>query len=588
MTKPKSPDRRPPKKAEITAPEPPSKPKKDDLAEVERALSVLGGHHPEHERARREVTEAMKKKQVEGHGAAAVASKELRKRLAIGAAVAGAVALVGYLGWGRYAHAAAIERALEGPTATFAPRGFAPAATGEGRLDESVEPGCYVAVTPADGDGKLEVEHGGETLSGARSVGFCACTPEKVSVRGDGAVRLLRVEGKLVGNLDGLGAVEPRPATLSQRTEDCAAEQLDAWLAEKKLPAAPVDPAALDKDEKLAPLRVTGLVPVATLPAERSFALIDGGGESCFLAWSRDEADTLTVRLAGGARPIVGEKGGIAWCSASARLVTLWRQGKGHVTVARTQAARIAGLLGLKERVQRGAIFSPFTAWVAAEDLAWDAVQTLRGSAVSDADVALQGTETESKAGGDPRLVAVSILQGGSFVADRRGDVPYFCHPKPDSGALETLCAQLRPQTWRQTGALGSVGLAQAPLPFWLTVFAEVKEPELVKSLVALLILARRLQGDGFEPTTLAGVAEEQSGVSVTGRGGDDAVVAVGLGPKAPWVFPYSDGDEWQLAGEPRVVELKPGERAVLSSVQPPTVPKEQRRTVVFRRAARK
>jgi hypothetical protein len=147
------------------------------------------------------------------------------------------------------------------------------------------------------------------------------------------------------------------------------------------------------------------------------------------------------------------------------------------------------------------------------------------------------------------------------------------------------VCAELAPQTWRQTGVLGALGIAQAPLPFWLTIFGGVKDPELPKSLVALLILARRLRGDGFEPTTLAGVVEEPNGVSVIGRAGDDAVVAVGLGPIAPYVFPYSDGAEWQLSGEPRIVELAPGERAVLSSVEAPTAPREQRRTVVFRRA---
>jgi hypothetical protein len=587
VTKPKSPGRPPPRTAQKAPPEPPPQPK-DDLAEVERALSVLGGHHPEHERARREVTEAMAKARVKQASAAEVATRVFKKRLAIGSAAAAATGLVVFLVWGRHAHAVSVERALEAPTASFAARGFTTMATAEDHLEEAIEPGCYVVVSAADEDGKIELEHGGETLTGARSIGWCACTPEKATIRAPGALRLLRVDGKAVGNVDGLGAVEPRPVTLSQRSEDCAAEQLDAWLAEKKLPAAPVDPAALDASPKLVLLRRAGFSPVATLPPARSFSLIDGGGESCFVAWSDAPGDALTLRLPGGARPIVSEKGGVAWCSETARLVTLWRQGKGKVTVARTLAARVAGLLGLKERAARGAIFPSFTAWVAAEDLAWDATQALRGSAVSDAAVAITGTQIESTAGGDPRIVAISMLQGGSLVADRRGDVAYFCHPRLDAGALEGMCAQLAPQIWRQTGALGSVGVAQAPLPFWLTVFAGVKDPDVAKSLVALLILARRLQGDGFEPTTLAGVVEEESGVSVTGRGGDDAVVAVGLGPKAPWVFPYSDGTEWQLAGEPRVVDLKPGERVVLSSVHPPTVPKEQRRTVVFRRAAQK
>ena len=63
-----------------------------------------------------------------------------------------------------------------------------------------------------------------------------------------------------------------------------------------------------------------------------------------------------------------------------------------------------------------------------------------------------------------------------------------------------------------------------------------------------------------------------------------DAFVAVGLGPKEPWIFPYSDGIAWNLGEEPRIVELKPGERAFLSAVREPAIPKEARRTVVFRR----
>ena len=56
----------------------PSKPevKRGDLAEVERALSVLGGHHPEHERALRETNEARAKKRASDERAA----KEARKK----------------------------------------------------------------------------------------------------------------------------------------------------------------------------------------------------------------------------------------------------------------------------------------------------------------------------------------------------------------------------------------------------------------------------------------------------------------------------------------------------------------------------
>lgn len=567
---------------------PPSAPRpvpksKDDLAEVERALSILGGHHPEHERVRREAKEALANKRADDKIQAQKAQKHSLRRVGIVTLGIAAALAVGYWIWTGYAHSQAVERALEAPTLLFAERGFSPISTGEKRLEEAIGPGCYVAVTPSEGDGLMEVERGGETLKGERSIGWCACTPEKALVKSNTPLRLLRVDGKLVGNIDGLSAVEPRPRVMSSRAEDCAPEQLDTWLNEKKAPLSPVDPSPFERDAALAPLRSAGFAPLALLPKGSAFSLIDGGAATCFVAWSSRGTDFLTLRLQGGARPIAAKPGSIAWCSEKARLVTVWRQGQGDVLVVSTQAARVGGLLGVRERTFRAKL-PALTAWIATDELAWDAVETLRGSAVAEATIALEDKDPESRPGGDARIVAISMAPGGGFAADRRGDIPYFCHPKTDAGALQTVCGQLAAQTWRQTGALGSLGIAQAPLPFWLSVFSPVKDPELARSLVALLLLSRRLRGDGFEPTTLAGVVEEDNGVRVVGRAGDDAVVAVGLGPKAPWVFPYSDGEEWQLAGEPRIVDLAPGERAILTSVQTPTVPKEQRRTVVFRR----
>jgi hypothetical protein len=577
----KGPPRPPPR-----APGEPPKKKGDDLAEVERALSVLGGHHPEHERAMREIKEARAKKRADDAAKDRVVDAQTKKRVLVAVPVALAVIGVGWLVYARVVHAHQVERSLDGPTALFAARGFTPHATAERELEQTLDPGCFVAVTPAEGSGKLSVDHGGEALEGERSIGWCSCTQERAEVKADGPIRILRIDGRAVGNVDGLGAAEPRPRALSGRIEDCAAEQLDAWLADKKYTSAAVDPAPFEVDPALAPLRSAGFVPVAVVPKDAAFAVVDGATESCFLAFGKLE-DAISLRLAGGARP-VSAPGAIGWCSEKAQSVTVWRQGKGEVRVAAAPAGRVAGVLGLHERALRARLPN-LTPWVAADELAWDAVVTLQGSAVAGAAVALTGTATESTPADDARLVALSLGPGGSWAADRRGDIPYYCHPKTDgTSVLQAVCAELAPQTWRQTGALGALGIAQAPLPFWLTIFAGVKDSELPKSLVALLILARRLKGDGFEPTTLAGVVEEPSGVSVIGRAGDDAVVAVGLAPSAPYVFPYSDGAEWHISGEPRVVELQPGERAVLSSVEAPTAPPPQRRTVVFRRAVPK
>src|SRR5690349_16924829 len=74
----------------------PPKPKEgaEDLAEVERALSVLQGRHPEHEKARREAEAARAKRAAELEQTAARAAKEsTKKRLLWGAGLAVALVL---------------------------------------------------------------------------------------------------------------------------------------------------------------------------------------------------------------------------------------------------------------------------------------------------------------------------------------------------------------------------------------------------------------------------------------------------------------------------------------------------------------
>ena len=446
------------------------------------------------------------------------------------------------------------------------------------RIEESVEPGCFVAVAPAQG--LLDVEHGGESLKGEGSVAWCACNSERVAVtRGSPSdlvspLCLLRIDARLVGGLEGLGALDPRPATRSARGEDCHVEDFDGWLSEKRYPASHVAAAEVDGD--LSRLRALGLVPVAVVSRGRDFAVVEPDAGSCRVAFSRSPDDVLSLRITGGDRPLKGVRGPIAWCDSGAHTYTVWREGNGEVVVVSAPAAHLGGLFGLGEKIARAHLATPRT-WAAPEDLPWDAAQTLRGSGVADATPTLGGTITDPKLTPDGRLVALSAQEGGAFV-DPRGDV--VCDSKPG------VCAQLAPQAWRQRGTAGAVGVAQAPLPFWLAVLGPVKEPQVLSSMVALLGLARRLRGEGFEPTTLEGVKESEGGVEIIGRGGDDAVVAVGLGPKPPFVFPWSDGVPWRLGDDPRIVELKPGERAVLSAEQQPTAPKEARRTVVFRRSA--
>src|SRR5262249_17955939 len=162
---------------------------------------------PEHERALREINEARAKKRAADELTARKEQAQVWKRVAL--AIPGVVAAVaiGWLIFSRRTHGLSVERALAGSTALFAPRGFVAQVTGEDHLDEALEPGCYVVVTGEKGRGILAVDHGGESLEGEGSIGWCSCTPERAEVRADGPVRILRVDGKTVGNLDGLGAV---------------------------------------------------------------------------------------------------------------------------------------------------------------------------------------------------------------------------------------------------------------------------------------------------------------------------------------------------------------------------------------------
>src|SRR4051812_7873463 len=83
-------------------PKPKPKGTPDDLAEVDRALSVLKGRHPEHERALREDQQKRTRRAAELEEAARVATGQARSRrlrlLAIAVPVVALVAFVGVLG----------------------------------------------------------------------------------------------------------------------------------------------------------------------------------------------------------------------------------------------------------------------------------------------------------------------------------------------------------------------------------------------------------------------------------------------------------------------------------------------------------
>lgn len=68
------------------------------------------------------------------------------------------------------------------------------------------------------------------------------------------------------------------------------------------------------------------------------------------------------------------------------------------------------------------------------------------------------------------------------------------------------------------------------------------------------------------------------------GRTGEDAIVAVGVAPVEPFVYPLSDGPPWTLDDAPHIVPVKPLEKVTLHAMVKVLPPKAARRTVIFRR----
>ena len=145
-------------------------------------------------------------------------------------------------------------------------------------------------------------------------------------------------------------------------------------------------------------------------------------------------------------------------------------------------------------------------------------------------------------------------------------------------------------QKWRSFSGGGEAlvgGLARSKLPFWLYSMQGVKDPAALAGITKLLALARALGRDGFAPTTLEALVEQPSGVDVLGRTGEDAVVAVGVAPSEPWVYPLSDDVAWELEGPAQIALVKPLERVTLTTPLKKLPPLNLRRTVVFRRQKR-
>jgi len=557
------------------------------LDEVERALSVLEGRHPEHERIRREtMAAAEERRHVLDKDLAANARRRRWRAVLVGASGLALIA-AGVVGWKVFSRAQLLRAGLVHAEAPFVSHGMKELASNELSASSTLQadaPGasCFVAVAT---DGVVRARQGAMSVEAPGSVGWCACAEGRVVVEGaaGGGLGLLRVEGRTFGGPLARPWSEVTPGAWGDGGNECADATLDDWLADHRLPAPPLETEWLDAAPARASLRQAGFRVLSAVEAGRPFGVAEPSAGDCTLAVASGDEE-LSLRAKGGQRPIAHAHGALIWCASTADAMTVWREGSSGVAILSAPAARLGGVLGARECAEAAGLHVTAPAsWLREEDLAWDAASLLRASAlpgVTSAALPLEPGPTSTK-------VSALDLSKGAEVAWDPASVVVACDPpfQPPSTERTSVCAVAGPVSWwRKTDA--PAAFAQAPLPFWLSLLESHHEPDAIARIPELLSLARRLLRAGFEPTVLEGITELTDGVRVIGRAGEDQVVAVGLGSKPPWAFPYTDGIPWDLGDPPRIVALQPGLAVKLVSSPPPNAPLEKRRTVVFRHVA--
>ncbi|MDB5219146.1 MAG: hypothetical protein JWO86_7073 [Myxococcaceae bacterium] len=574
-------------------PSPPKpKGKPDDLAEVERALSVLQGRHPEHERARRQDDEARARRSAQLDTQARVETTKNRSRyIRLGAIAVPVVALIGFVGMlatremGRRGR---VEQVGE-PFRAF---GFATVDTSApasaGSLEATVEPGCFLALATGAAPIRLTRAAGAAEAPSASPLLFCTCASEHIGLKADvpagGGVLLMRADAATIGGSRAFAFAPFKPASTLRTDDACSDASLDAWIDAKRYPAAAPSGPWLASWPHRAALTAAGFRTTVDAPPGLPFVVVDVPKESCLLATSSVAGDKLGLRMKGGTMALSDVGGTVARCAQADGTMLVAREGKGELVVMIAPAATLGGMHGLREVARENGIVVA-AANVPAADHAWDAKQVLLASQIPEATIK---TDTAPDVAPDPeaRVAALSFDSANALVAETPENTYSYCDPPLDATMREATCVFSGAQKWRtEAGAEAVGGMARAKLPFWLFAMQTASDPNALKGMTQLFALARRLGRDSFTPTTLEALTELPNGVEVLGRKGEDAIVAVGVAPTEPFVYPLTDGPAWTLDGAPRVVATRPLERVMLLAPQLKNLPpKASRRTVVFRR----
>lgn len=576
-------------------PKPKGKP--DDLHEVERALSVLQGRHPEHERARREDQEKRARRAADQDTRARRETTQARSRYmrvaAIAIPVLGLLAFVGLLARREMGRRERVEHAAE-PFKAF---GFSIVETSSpsstGALEAGVEPGCVLAVSTDPAPLKVTRGAPATVTEGASPMLFCTCATERVSVKSTvssgGGLVLMRADAASLGGTRAFAYAPFKPGSTLRADEACADASLDAWIEAKRFAAPPVESPWLAGWARRAPLAAAGFKVMGLGGPSTPFVVIEVPKDSCILAMSVTPTEKVGLRLKGGVIPTADVAGTLARCTQAEGTVLVSREGTGELVVLAAPAAALGGSFGLRE-VARANSLPSLTINVPAAERAWDAKLALGASHIPEA-IINTATTPDVAVDHDTRIAALSFETPNALAPETPSESYSYCDPALDPTMHEAICVFSGPQKWRTEGAEAVGGLARSKFPFWLYSMQSANDPLALKGITQLLSLARRLGRDGFAPTTLEALTELPNGVEVLGRTGEDAVVAVGVAASEPWVYTLSDdaAQPWTLDGSPRIVPVKPLEKVVLTtSINIKLLPpKAARRTVIFRRQKR-
>ncbi len=598
-------------------PDPPAPPPPDDrkggLDEVERALSVLGGRHPEQVRAEREAAEAAarRRRQLEGEMAAERAAA--RRRVLVWGVAALALAAAGFFTYRRVAARRALEAAVGVPMAPLEAAGFTPLprswTDSQVRAELDTADGTCYALVALPAGAKVHVDRPTGAADAVSGSIMCACGSEHVVATtppGAGhALRVLSVAGASLGGPRALAFHFAHVPPVLPGAGACADDMLESWVQSGKLPPADLDASWLAAHPAM---KEAGFVPVGAAAPNLPLVAVtaaspdaaagagspaspdasDAGAATaaaarCFVAASDAPGDRLGLSGPRGLHPVDGARGAIAWCDSLNETLLVSRKGTGKVYVSAAPSRRLGGPLGLRELLQTASI-APVEVWEPDDERAALAADTLRASVVPDPKVRVADALLVAQAA-DARVLAFSIAGGRAYVPTDAPDAFFLCAPPMSAATPDTVCVQSRAMDWHLPGPDVIGGVAYGPLPFWMGALAGEKDPEVLGPEMQLLALSRALSRRGFDPTIIEGVTERPDGVEILGRSGEDAVVAVAVWPARPWVRPYTDGPSWELDGGPRVVPLAGGQRVVLHTDVRAPVGLDARRTVVFRHA---